>query len=723
MEENRGSLSFFTTYRPTVKLDIYSCPISPTSIDDEICMTDELSYNSNGHFIEPEALKIILQHPKIASESVDEEDVDSGHLTGLIFVSERENGLETLHLSLRLDDEPPVFEVFPISHVYDTFDGVRMEDSGCIAGDYLIYVTTKDPALERRQPWTAVYKTHLITGETTRLTPEGEADLSPAVSPCGTKIAMASFEGKPGGWDGEIEYLNTNIFVMNVEEPYNREMVVEDGSWPTWGSEDVLFFHKKDGAHWGVFRADISEGGLTSDITRVTPDDIDAITPAAIDDTKVVVATIRKSSDFSHAKRDVDQYRHIEIYDSSGEENVIKITKNTKPMADHYNPFVLTDFNGEMRIGYHRCNTESLDEDGTDLLDKLEEVQSPEPGVDLFRMSGAFPSFSKDHSKLAFVDNEFKTVYVIDSQGSHIVYQAEKQNSVFSPVWSQESDKDTLYVCEGPAFKPDATVEICAILDACSGGEHQVKRLTNGSNNAFPCTNPDGTKLVFRSTRDGGENHYKNLYIIEDLDSMEDGEGEITRLTNGPWVDTHCEWSPNGEWIVFASNRHRTTDDSDHGLDTGYFAVYLVKADDPDVWVKVIGSRSGDLAGHVNHPFFSPDGRSLSVVADLAAVSCDPISMPLFIHSVRPYGDLFILDIDEDDIYANEDVEDYRRITHTRYENSTAVWSDFSSHGFSQVWNEFFTRHKHKLNNHLHDDGGETWHSTGHICVHAPKRC
>ncbi|KMT12861.1 hypothetical protein BVRB_4g089530 [Beta vulgaris subsp. vulgaris] len=618
MEENRGSLSFFTTYRPTVKLDIYSCPISPTSIDDEICMTDELSYNSNGHFIEPEALKIILQHPKIASESVDEEDVDSGHLTGLIFVSERENGLETLHLSLRLDDEPPVFEVFPISHVYDTFDGVRMEDSGCIAGDYLIYVTTKDPALERRQPWTAVYKTHLITGETTRLTPEGEADLSPAVSPCGTKIAMASFEGKPGGWDGEIEYLNTNIFVMNVEEPYNREMVVEDGSWPTWGSEDVLFFHKKDGAHWGVFRADISEGGLTSDITRVTPDDIDAITPAAIDDTKVVVATIRKSSDFSHAKRDVDQYRHIEIYDSSGEENVIKITKNTKPMADHYNPFVLTDFNGEMRIGYHRCNTESLDEDGTDLLDKLEEVQSPEPGVDLFRMSGAFPSFSKDHSKLAFVDNEFKTVYVIDSQGSHIVYQAEKQNSVFSPVWSQESDKDTLYVCEGPAFKPDATVEICAILDACSGGEHQVKRLTNGSNNAFPCTNPDG---------------------------------------------------------------------------------------------------------HVNHPFFSPDGRSLSVVADLAAVSCDPISMPLFIHSVRPYGDLFILDIDEDDIYANEDVEDYRRITHTRYENSTAVWSDFSSHGFSQVWNEFFTRHKHKLNNHLHDDGGETWHSTGHICVHAPKRC
>ena len=78
---------------------------------------------------------------------------------------------------------------------------------------------------------------------------------------------------------------------------------------------------------------------------------------------------------------------------------------------------------------------------------------------------------------------------------------------------------------------------------------------------------------------------------------MENGEGEITRLTNGSWVDTHCEWSPNGEWIVFASNRNRPSEKLDHGLDTGYFAVYLVKANDPDVWVRVIGSRSGDLAG------------------------------------------------------------------------------------------------------------------------------
>ena len=147
---------------------------------------------------------------------------------------------------------------------------------------------------------------------------------------------------------------------MNVEEPYDRRMVVANGSWPTWGSKDVLFFHKKDGAHWGVFRANVSDGVSTSGITRVTPVDIDAITPAAIDDTAVAVATIRESSDFSHVKRDVDQYRHIEIFDSTGKKEAIKITQNTKPMSDNYNPFVIADFNGKMRIGYHRCNTKSL---------------------------------------------------------------------------------------------------------------------------------------------------------------------------------------------------------------------------------------------------------------------------------------------------------------------------------------------------------------------------
>ncbi|GMN27077.1 hypothetical protein TIFTF001_001530 [Ficus carica] len=176
----RGSIAFFTTYRPPLPLDIFSCPI-PTK-GDELPMTDGQSYNYNGHFIPPTALKTILKSLNLASKGTFiDSDVDSGQLLGIVFVSERDN-LETLHIALlfRGNTTTPVVvepkvQVFSLAQVFGIteFHGVRMEDSGCFSSDYIFYVTTKDPAPSRRQPWTAVYKTHFITGNTERLTPPG----------------------------------------------------------------------------------------------------------------------------------------------------------------------------------------------------------------------------------------------------------------------------------------------------------------------------------------------------------------------------------------------------------------------------------------------------------------------------------------------------------------------------------------------------------------------
>lgn len=200
---------------------------------------------------------------------------------------------------------------------------------------------------------------------------------------------------------------------------------------------------------------------------------------------------------------------------------------------------------------------------------------------------------------------------------------------------------------------------------------------------------PDaGTKFVFRSTRDGGDNKHKNLYIMENAEVGEYGDGTVTRLTNGPWTDTHCQWSPNGDWIVFSSTRDKPKDapELDNGLDPGYFALFLVKASDPTVVIRVMKSGD-DLAGHVNHPVFSPDGRSIVVTADLAGVSADPISLPLFIHSVRPYGDIFMVDIDPDDVKKNRDVKKFHRVTHSRYEYSTPAWTKFATDDPNAQWN------------------------------------
>ncbi|KAL8132825.1 hypothetical protein AgCh_008346 [Apium graveolens] len=224
----------------------------------------------------------------------------------------------------------------------------------------------------------------------------------------------------------------------------------------------------------------------------------------------------------------------------------------------------------------------------------------------------------------------------MDHELDEMVQVTEGPNKI-SPVWNQNSDEDMLYVCMGPSFLAQQKLDIC-LLPNVSGPQQHDQLLTNGFNNAFPSTNPEGTKLVFRSTRDhdGDPNEYKNLYIMEEAESGDYGEGKITRLTTGNWVDTHCVWSPSGEWIVFSSTRDKpaSAPPKDNDLDVGYFAVYLVNPKDPSVVVRVL--RSADnIAGHVNHPLFNPDGKSIVVVADLAAVSVDPISLPLVEHSVR----------------------------------------------------------------------------------------
>lgn len=269
-------------------------------------------------------------------------------------------------------------------------------------------------------------------------------------------------------------------------------------------------------------------------------------------------------------------------------------------------------------------------------------------------------------------------------------------------------------------------------------------------NNAFPSSSPDGklriwimyvkyysnltkvptfpglkivtgTRLVFRSRREDG---FKNLYIMEDAEAGELEGSPVTRLTKGDWVDTQCQWSPSGDWIVFSSSRDKPKDapELDNGLDAGYFAVFLVNANKSDVVVRVMGSAN-NLAGHVNHPFFSPDGKSIVVSSDVAAVSVDPISLPLFVHSVRPYGDIFTVDIDSTDITKNKNVTKFNRLTHSRYENSTGTWTMFSTKDPNATWNMLINKDRAYAPTcpYVHPGGGESFHMTGHLCI--PKRC
>ena len=79
-----------------------------------------------------------------------------------------------------------------------------------------------------------------------------------------------------------------------------------------------------------------------------------------------------------------------------------------------------------------------------------------------------------------------------------------------------------------------------------------LKNLTHHPASDFqPDWAPDGERLVFQSDRDGGQD---DIYVMN-----ADGSG-ITNITSHPDNDRLPVWSRDGQWIAFQSYRDRNQD-------------------------------------------------------------------------------------------------------------------------------------------------------------------
>lgn len=507
---------------------------------------------------------------------------------------------------------------------------ISMKDRPSLVGDYLVYVSTHEGTGVGRTSWAAVYLTRLSTGLTRRLTPEGVADFSPAVSPSGLWTAVASTGEK--GWGGEVEELNTDIYVFLTRDGSSRVKVVEHGGWPSWVDDSTFYFHRRgqDG-WWSVYVAVVSrneEFEVDAVVTRrVTPPGLHSFTPAAsvVNRNIIAVATRRPGSG----------YRHIEIYDVVL--GLFKdVTRLVAPRAHHYNPFISPD---SSLVGYHRCRGSGSN--GKMITNDmfLENIQTRKPGLSLFRIDGSYPSFSPDGDRIVYVG--LPGLYVANSDGSGH-REIASDISAFSTAWDPKR-KGVVYTSIGPTFASvDTDVDIVSV-DVDADRISFTKLTGGGQNNAFPSVSPDGKWVVFRSGRSG----HKNLYIMNAVDGEKSG---LTQLTNGAWSDTMCNWSPDGDWIAFASDRHSPG--------SGSFALYMIHPNGTGLRQLI---HSG-LAGRTNHPWFSPDGKSIVFTSDYAGVSAEPISNP---HHYQPYGDIFTMKLDGSEL---------TRLTHNSYEDGTPTW-------------------------------------------------
>ncbi len=129
-----------------------------------------------------------------------------------------------------------------------------------------------------------------------------------------------------------------------------------------------------------------------------------------------------------------------------------------------------------------------------------------------------------------------------------------------------------------------------AHLFVFSPGKMPLTRISNGLwDDVAPSLSPDGQKVVFASNR----NDYWDLYLL-DLTS-----GQIARLTDTPAYDGNPFWSPDSQWVVY-----------DTYMDDNLEISILSTVNAGQV-IRLSNSPAADT-----DPVWSPEGRKIAFVSN-----------------------------------------------------------------------------------------------------------
>ncbi len=255
---------------------------------------------------------------------------------------------------------------------------------------------------------------------------------------------------------------------------------------------------------------------------------------------------------------------------------------------------------------------------------------SRDPAFELTLTNGG-PSFSPTGDRFAFVGPAENakgagvTIASVDAETSQVIYRDPTRN-VLGPQWSPDGSRIIFGIGVFNAFfngfhglflKPEDRTEGGAQVAMVNPDGTGFRELTSGpNNNAFPSMSPDGRRFVYRTfgpegaglrimdidtkhvTSIGGG--YDNFPLWSPrgdaiiFSRQADGDYEIysikpdgsglKRLTNSRGNDAHMAWSPDGEYIVFASSRMGFKDEVPYtDAPQPYGEIFVMRADGSDV--------------------------------------------------------------------------------------------------------------------------------------------
>ena len=201
--------------------------------------------------------------------------------------------------------------------------------------------------------------------------------------------------------------------------------------------------------------------------------------------------------------------------------------------------------------------------------------------------------WSPDRQKIAFMSNRDgdAEIYVMDADGSNIQQLTRHRGLDGNPAWSPDGNqiaffRDTDPPATGPLY-PSRGPNIY-VMD--SDGSN-VQRLTEFTIAGWLSWSPDGERIAFEANFDG----------IREISVMDSDGSNVQRLTHTPVRDASLsfndnsapEWSPDGQKIVFDSNRD------------GILEIYVMDADGSNVQ-RLTHNDEID-----SRPAWSPDGQRI----------------------------------------------------------------------------------------------------------------
>lgn len=158
-----------------------------------------------------------------------------------------------------------------------------------------------------------------------------------------------------------------------------------------------------------------------------------------------------------------------------------------------------------------------------------------------------FFDWSPDSKRIVYKHggNELRVVSIESGESQSIWSSSHPKDVIYSPDWSWDG-RNILFVVANAEEEVGKMVVI-----APSGGEPRtVVTIGYDEGDNYPQISPDGKSIVGQRMKEGNWDIY--IWTI-------DGKQEI-RLTEHPAMDTQPYWSPDGNFIVFMSDREKTED-------------------------------------------------------------------------------------------------------------------------------------------------------------------